>query len=453
MDRPLRPLLALAVCAAFLVAGCAQPPEAPSPTGDGLETFGEAPDGQPGGAAGSAGSGGSGGGPSGSGGTSGSAASMSGSCPPPPPPGTSPTGPPPSGCPPPPSGSMSMSQSSGSGSMPSGGGSTGGSTGGSGGGQVYAVGRALHEATWLCQTAISVQDYTPAGTDGLQCHVTLSFTDTTVTVVSTGIPNHNYESGSGCCAETQSSTKTFPLNPQIASTVTYPSQRGSIATAVNGVAIFGPEDSNGEDVVIATYSDPNVQPRLEMCDAHSEPMSGTYHYHADGNCIHYHGDMQTYDFSKVDSSVHSGILGFAPDGFPIYGSYGYADDNVTIREITSSYRLKAGADGSNGQEDQEYIEGLGDLDECNGKVGPTPEFPDGIYHYYSTKHNGEGGWGFPYFPLCYRGVVTSSGGGGGGGGGGGMTTSGSMSGTTSGGMPPPPGGGGGGGGGGMPPPP
>jgi hypothetical protein len=342
-----------------------------------------------------------------------------------------------------------MSQS---GSMaPSGGsgGSTGGSTGGSGGGTVYTVGRALHESTWLCQTAVSVNDLTPAGTDGLQCHVTLSFTDTMVTVTSTGIPNHDYESGSGCCATTQNSVKTFPLYPQIASSVTYPSQRGSIATAVNGVAIFGPEDSQGQDVVIATYSDPSTQPRLELCDAHSEPMSGVYHYHADGNCLHYHGSMADYDFSKVDSSTHSKIIGFAPDGFPIYGTYGYADDNSTIQEMTSSYRLKAGADGSNGQEDQEYVAGLGDLDECNGKVGPTPEFPDGIYHYHSTKHNGEGGWGFPYFPLCYRGVVTSSGGGGSGGGGG--MTSGSTSGSSS--MPPPPGGGGGGGGGGMPPPP
>jgi hypothetical protein len=315
---------------------------------------------------------------------------------------------------------------------------------------VFTVGRALHESTWLCQAAVTVNDLTPAGTDGQQCYVKLSFTDTTVTVSSTGIPNHDFESGSGCCAKAQSSSKTFPLNPQLSSTVTYPSQRGSIATAVNGVAIFGPEDSQGSDVVIATYSDPNVQPRLALCDAHSEPMSGTYHYHADGNCIHYHGSMQDYDFSKVDSSVHSGIIGFAPDGFPIYGSYGYASDNATIKEMTSSYRLKAGADGSNGQEDQEYVAGMGDLDECNGKTGPTPEFPDGIYHYHSTKHNGEGGWGFPYFPLCYHGVVSSSGTGGGGMGGGG--TSGSMSGSSSG-MPPPPGGGGGGGGGGMPPPP
>ena len=32
----------------------------------------------------------------------------------------------------------------------------------------------------------------------------------------------------------------------------------------------------------------------------------------------------------------------------------------------------------------EYEEGYGDLDECNGRVGVTPEFPEGIYYYVVT---------------------------------------------------------------------
>ena len=28
-----------------------------------------------------------------------------------------------------------------------------------------------------------------------------------------------------------------------------------------------------------------------------------------------------------------------------------------------------------------YVEGSGDLDDCNGVLSPTPEFPEGIYHY------------------------------------------------------------------------
>jgi hypothetical protein len=420
-------LRALLVPLLFAVAGCVQPAE-PATGGDEAAAplpGNDLPDGQAGDpGANSAGAGGPGSAP--------------------PPAGSGPTGAPPPG----------GSTASGSQTAAPGGSTSGAASGASGSGVKYSVPRSVHEAAWLCQTAVAVNDLTAAGTDGLQCRVTLTFSSTAVTVASTGIPNHDYESGSGCCTKTQSLTNTFPLMPELATSVTYPSQRGAIATAVNGVAIFGPEDSNGEDVVIVTYSSPTAQPRLEVCDAHSEPNSGTYHYHADGNCLHYHGSMADYDFSKVDSTVHSKIIGFAPDGFPIYGTYGYAADNATIQEMTSSYRLKAGADGSNGQDDQEYVAGLGDLDECNGKVGPTPEFPDGIYHYHSTKHNGEGGWGFPYFPLCYKGVVASSGGmtgGGMGGTTGGSTGSGTMSGSQTGMPPPPPGGGGPGGG--MPPPP
>ena len=46
--------------------------------------------------------------------------------------------------------------------------------------------------------------------------------------------------------------------------------------------------------------------------------------------------------------------------------------------------------------------GSGDLDECNGRVGVTPEFPGGIYHYYATDT-------YPYFQRCVKGAVASAG--------------------------------------------
>jgi hypothetical protein len=42
-----------------------------------------------------------------------------------------------------------------------------------------------------------------------------------------------------------------------------------------------------------------------------------------------------------------------------------------------------------------------DLDECRGRVGATPEFPDGVYHYHLTTT-------FPYTTLCLSGAVSSS---------------------------------------------
>jgi hypothetical protein len=48
-------------------------------------------------------------------------------------------------------------------------------------------------------------------------------------------------------------------------------------------------------------------------------------------------------------------------------------------------------------QDYEYVAGLGDLDECNGRFGVTPEFPNGIYHYYITD-------GYPYIQRCVKGT-------------------------------------------------
>ena len=76
-----------------------------------------------------------------------------------------------------------------------------------------------------------------------------------------------------------------------------------------------------------------------------------------------------------------------------------------VAEMKSSYRLKEGQTGYNGIDDYEYVEGLGDLDVCNGHFGPTPDFPEGIYHYHSTMKNGDGEMGFPYFLICYHGLV------------------------------------------------
>ena len=55
-------------------------------------------------------------------------------------------------------------------------------------------------------------------------------------------------------------------------------------------------------------------------------------------------------------------------------------------------------------QDFEYIEGYGDLDECNGRIGVTPEFPEGIYYYMVTDD-------FPFFSRCLKGEFAGGGGG------------------------------------------
>ena len=47
-------------------------------------------------------------------------------------------------------------------------------------------------------------------------------------------------------------------------------------------------------------------------------------------------------------------------------------------------------------QDYEFVAGAGDLDECNGRTGVTPEFPNGIYHYYATDT-------YAYLQRCLKG--------------------------------------------------
>ena len=192
-------------------------------------------------------------------------------------------------------------------------------------------------------------------------------------------------------------------------------ERGAIAFAGNGVAIYGPEDGPGGDAVAGqegAYEEDRQHVWLGLCHGHSGP-GGEYHYHADGNCMHSHPKCeQTWLNYSLESSRtvsgHSPIVGFALDGYPIYGFVGW-DAVGEVAEMTSSYQLKEGETGYNGIDDYEYIAGLGDLDSCNGHYAATPDWPEGIYHYHSTWENGVGGIGFPYFINCYRGELSSGG--------------------------------------------
>lgn len=94
-----------------------------------------------------------------------------------------------------------------------------------------------------------------------------------------------------------------------------------------------------------------------------------------------------------DGSQVSNIIGWAYDGNPIYGPYGYSDSknsNSTPKLLESGYTLnpsniidRPSFPSGFFVEDYEYINS-GDLDENNGRFGKTPEFPNGVYAYFAT---------------------------------------------------------------------
>ena len=111
-----------------------------------------------------------------------------------------------------------------------------------------------------------------------------------------------------------------------------------------------------------------------------------------------------------NSSQHSPIIGWAYDGNPIYGSYGYSnprDKNSAIKQLVSGYTLNSnnifnrpvGFVQGFFVEDYKFTNS-GDLDEYNGRFCITPEFPNGVYAYFATSVvdvNANVIGSFPYF--------------------------------------------------------
>lgn len=108
-----------------------------------------------------------------------------------------------------------------------------------------------------------------------------------------------------------------------------------------------------------------------------------------------------------DGTQHSPIIGWAYDGNPIYGSYGYSnkeDPNTQRKLLTSGYELNTSkvfdrpVEFSAGffVEDYQYTNS-GDLDQNNGRFGKTPEFPNGVYAYFALIADGTFKSTFPYF--------------------------------------------------------
>ena len=99
---------------------------------------------------------------------------------------------------------------------------------------------------------------------------------------------------------------------------------------------------------------------------------------------------------------HSKIMAISSDGYPIYGPYGYLnkDKSNEVKLMKSSYKIKSNISKSRFDllqynknnlytfnigsliDDYEYVENLGDLDECNGRYCITPEFSNKTYAYF-----------------------------------------------------------------------
>jgi uncharacterized protein (TIGR03437 family) len=183
---------------------------------------------------------------------------------------------------------------------------------------------------------------------------------------------------------------------------------------------------------------------FDSCVGH-QPNTGNYHYHANPLCLRaqLNDNLVTLRTSRDGASYtelasgwrHSPILGWAMDGYPIYGPYGYSNPsdaasatrrmvsgfqlrNITERTTLPEWSLPNHSGVSQNLtasqygppvsttfplgryvEDYEWVSGIGDLDQYNGRFTVTPEFPGGTYAYFVTID----ATGTPAFPFVIAG--------------------------------------------------
>lgn len=246
---------------------------------------------------------------------------------------------------------------------------------------------------------------------------TWSCASTTRSLAANGLPDHDVGTfPNPACPNTiaaQVVSRTFSLSPSILAS------NGSSTNVVgygrNGVKFdpgtAGTCDNSGSSCSlvggsgawkIEALGQSSFDFGVDSNNAHVQP----------GGAYHYHGMPETW-LAQMGGGTTITLVGWSVDGFPIYARYGYTDaldNSSSIKAVTGSWQLQASPDANRPstslypmgtfQQDWEYVAGSGDLDQCNGRYGVTPEFPAGIYHYYITDT-------YPYIQRCVKGSTGS----------------------------------------------
>jgi hypothetical protein len=241
--------------------------------------------------------------------------------------------------------------------------------------------------------------------------------------------------GNPTIAQDQNAIFKFPLNPTKNTGTLKNTTGGNIGVFINGVALFdfrdgvawdkttnalcggpgNPPCPGGPGVAMEWNRDAILAEMTGFDCSKAHPANGNYHHHQNPTAFKLDKKVLSticnlYDADglyTIDSTKHSPLIGFAYDGFPIYGAYGYKNVDGTggIVRIKSSYSLKSQTTRTNGpnvgqvvgtqtmtngyfREDYQYNTTSAAtpdfLDEHNGRFCITPEYPAGIYCYFAT---------------------------------------------------------------------
>jgi len=320
---------------------------------------------------------------------------------------------------------------------------------------------------WMQNNTILGSHYVQGNSTPIQDNVlanvqTVQYSTNWVYISTKGIPTYvtgPFLDGNPSFASDQNAIYRFPLNPTQntgASTATTP---GNIGNFVNGVSLFDYRDGVAwNPTTNALCGGPGNPPcpggmgaaqdwnrdaipaeKAGFDCAKGHPAMGNYHHHQNPSAFNLDltvisniCDLYLADgLYLLDSTTHSPLIGFAYDGFPIYGAFGYANTNGTggIKRMKSGYSKRlitlrntspTGASVSSGpnvsttypigyfREDYEFIASTSPdhLDVHNGRFCVTPEYPNGTYCYFTTvDENWNSSYPYVVGPTYY-GMVT-----------------------------------------------
>ena len=293
--------------------------------------------------------------------------------------------------------------------------------------------------------------------NGVSCDVQLvQFSNDNVYVTSTGVPRYAtapFNDGNPSQASETAYLFRIPRQPEQGPAGGTATDLGHTAVLINGVPIFNALDAFSFNNQNIWHQNGGFFELAGFDCAKGHPAMGRYHHHlmpnpfSDSQDIinNVCSDYPSEGLLTLDPSNHSPIIGFAFDGYPIYGPYAFANETGTgeivrmqssysIRDITVRHELADGTELAPNQygpdvgafvtpaippgaeaveavlgayiEDFEYIANSGHLDVHNGRFGITPDYPNGTYAYFATVDEN---WNpaFPYFFASYYGVVAT----------------------------------------------
>ena len=268
----------------------------------------------------------------------------------------------------------------------------------------------------------------------------VEYSDNFVYITATGVPAYPtgpFLDGNPSNAQNQNNIIKIPLFPIENTGTPDDTVGGNIGVFVNGVALFDYRDGvawnpdtnslcggpgnppcpGGPNASMDWNRDAIPAEMAGFDCSKGHPAMGNYHHHQNPSAFKLDLEIVSdicnlYDADGlyfIDETIHSPLIGFAFDGFPIYGAYGYrnADGSGGLERIKSGYQLRDiterthwadGTDVDDGpdvndtyflgyfREDYEFISHSEEyyLDEHNGRFCMTPEYPAGTYAYFAT---------------------------------------------------------------------